>query len=64
MRETEFWKRMETHLGAGYARTWAASVVLADLDGRTPQDALDAGVGCKQIWRAVWQKLELPHSEK
>lgn len=64
MRETEFWKRMETHLGAAYARTWAQSVVLADLDGRTASEALTAGVPCKDVWRAVWRMLGLPPRDR
>ncbi|WP_370287837.1 DUF3046 domain-containing protein [Nocardioides sp.] len=64
MRHTEFWSRMEHHLGDGYARVWASQIVLSSLDGRTPQQALDAGVEPKQVWRAVWQMLELPASER
>ncbi|WP_028657046.1 MULTISPECIES: DUF3046 domain-containing protein [unclassified Nocardioides] len=64
MRHTEFWARMEQHLGAGYARVWATQHVMAALDGRTAQEALDAGVAPKQVWRAVWEALELPASER
>ncbi len=64
MRETELWKRMDTHLGAAYSRTWAQSVVLADLDGRTVAEALSAGVPCKDVWRAVWRMLGLPARER
>lgn len=64
MRETEFWQRMEAHLGAGYARTWAQSIVLADLGGRTASEALVAGVPAKQVWRAVWRMLELPDRDR
>lgn len=64
MRETEFWRRLEQHLGATYARTWASHVVLAGLDGRSAQEALDAGVPTAQVWRAVWAQLELPDAER
>lgn len=60
MREAELWQRLEAHLGAGYARVWAEQVVLADLGGRTVQEALASGFACKGIWRAVWAHLELP----
>ena len=60
MRHTELWARMEAALGAGYARHWARQTVLASLDGRTPQEALDAGVSPKEVWAAVWETLELP----
>ena len=64
MRHTEFWARMEQHLGDGYARVWADQFVMADLGGRTAQQALDAGVPPKQVWAAVWQALELPATER
>jgi hypothetical protein len=64
VRHTEFWARMEAHLGAGYYRVWARQFVIADLDRRTAQEALDAGVPPKQVWRAVWEALDLPASER
>lgn len=63
MREVELWARLNRHLGEGYAPTWARMYVLADLEGRTVREALDAGVPCKQIWRAVWAALDLPRTE-
>ncbi|REF35071.1 DUF3046 domain-containing protein [Thermasporomyces composti] len=64
MRLTEFWERMDQHLGAGYARTWAREQVLADLGERTVLQALEAGWDTKDVWRAVWRALELPPSER
>lgn len=64
MRHTEFWARMEAALGPTYARVWAGTQVIGALGGRTPQQALDAGVAPKQVWREVWRVLELPDSER
>lgn len=64
MRHTEFWARLEHALGKAYAGAWAQQVVLADLGGRTPAEALDAGTPPKQVWAAVWRHLELPGSER
>ena len=64
MRHTEFWERMELALGSGYMRSWADSFVMSDLGTRTAQEALDAGVSPKEVWRAVWKALELPDSER
>ncbi len=64
MRHTEFWARMERHLGASYAAVWADQQVIGALDHRTVRQALDAGVPPKEVWRAVWQVLELPASER
>ncbi len=64
MRDTEFWGRMERALGPDYARSWASLYVIADLRGRTAQDALDSGVPAKEVWRAVWAVLGLPAKER
>ena len=64
MRHTEFWSRLEDALGSGYYRAWASQFVMADLGGRTAQEALDAGVPPKQVWVAVWRALELPASDR
>ena len=64
MRHTEFWSRMEDALGSAYHRVLGAQFVMAELGGRTAQEALDAGVPPKQVWAAVWRALDLPASEK
>ncbi len=64
MRHTEFWSRLEHALGTGYYRVWASQIVMADLDRRTAQEALDAGVPPKQVWAAVWRTLDLPDTER
>lgn len=64
MRETELWRRLEQHLGSGYAHVWAEQQVLAELGGRTVVEALAAGVAPKQVWRACWAALELPARER
>ena len=64
MRHTELWARLDRVLGRDYARTWAELTVVRELDGRTTQEALDAGVPPKQVWAAVWRHLELPESER
>lgn len=64
MREAELWARLYRHLGQNYAAVWADTIVLADLAGRTVNEALRDGLACKQIWRAVWLALELPFHER
>ncbi|MBO0812139.1 MAG: DUF3046 domain-containing protein [Microlunatus sp.] len=64
MRETEFWERMRTHLGSAYSQVWASQQNLGQLGGRTVYEAMDAGIDCKTIWRAVWEALELPPGER
>ena len=64
MRHTEFWARMESALGAGFALHWAQQTVLSDLGGRTPVEALDAGMTPKEVWAVVWSVLELPARDR
>ena len=64
VRMTEFWARMERHLGGAYARTWAREHALLELDDRTVVQAFDAGEDAKTVWRAVWRALQLPASER
>lgn len=64
MRHTDFWARMDRALGQASAGTWAQMFVMADLGSRTAQEALDAGVPPKEVWRAVHAALGLPETEK
>jgi hypothetical protein len=38
--------------------------VLSELDGRTVDEALAAGVTPKEVWRAVWAALQLPARDR
>jgi len=64
MRHTEFWARMDHALGAAYARTWAEQQVISTLGHRTVSEALEAGEIPKKVWLAVWERLELPPSQR
>jgi len=64
MRHSEFWARMERHLGSAYASSWASHQSIAALDDRTVDEALADGVPPQRVWRAVHEVLELPASER
>ncbi|SKB03201.1 DUF3046 domain-containing protein [Aeromicrobium choanae] len=64
MRHSDFWQRMEAALGPSYAASWARQQTITALDGRTPVEALDAGVDPQRVWRAVHATLELPARER
>ncbi len=64
MRHTEFWGRLEQALGSTYAATWADTQVIGKLGSRTVVAALDDGYPPKEVWRAVWDTLGLPASER
>ncbi|HEV7710863.1 MAG TPA: DUF3046 domain-containing protein [Asanoa sp.] len=53
MRLTDFWTRLEQTFGPAYAASIAADQVLPQLDGKTIEQALDAGVQTVVVWRAV-----------
>ena len=53
MRLTEFWRRMDEYLGSSWSRSFAADVVLSELNGRTIDQALAAGEDAKEVWRAL-----------
>ena len=55
---------MERALGRGYARAWAHEQVIRQLGGRTVEEALADGESPKTVWRAVWETLGLPASER
>jgi hypothetical protein len=64
MWRTEFWRRMERHLGATYADSFARDYVIDALGGRTVHQALDAGYDTRVVWRAVCDVLQLPDRER
>ena len=64
VRQTEFWRRMESRFGAAYARSYAADQVLATLTGRTVLQALEQGEDVKAVWRAVCEATEVPAAER
>lgn len=51
---------MRDHFGEGYAESVARDHVLKGLDGRTVDQALDAGTNAKLVWRAVCDEFEVP----
>lgn len=55
---------MHTHLGEGYAESWAKDQHIAELDGCTVLQALDAGTPPRQVWHAVCTVLRLPARER
>ncbi|MBC7631129.1 DUF3046 domain-containing protein [Aeromicrobium sp.] len=64
MKHSEFWVRMDQHLGFAYARVWAGQHVMRELGGRTAAEALEQGEPPKTVWRAVHATLGLPASER
>jgi hypothetical protein len=64
MRLTIFWERMADHFGAVSADSFARDHVMAELDGRTVHEALDAGCETKDVWRAVCEAMGVPAEKR
>ncbi|OLT28993.1 hypothetical protein BJF79_10880 [Actinomadura sp. CNU-125] len=60
MRLTVFWERMNEQFGKGYAESVAKDQVLAELGGRTIEQALADGESAKKVWRAVVASFDVP----
>ncbi|MFF8731229.1 DUF3046 domain-containing protein [Streptomyces sp. NPDC015171] len=60
MRLTVFWQRMAEHFGPGYSETFARDHVMAELGGRTVNEALDSGWAAKDVWRVVCTVMNVP----
>jgi hypothetical protein len=64
VRRTEFWQRMERHFGRVYAESVAQDQVIAQLGGRTVDQALAEGEDVKAVWRAVCLAFDVPARER
>jgi hypothetical protein len=60
VRLTYFRQLMSEEFGSIRANSLAADHVFADLDGRTADQALEAGVDPKDVWRAVCAAFDVP----
>jgi hypothetical protein len=60
MRTTVFRRLMSTEFGEVRADMLARDHVLSSLGNRTVDQALEAGLGTKEIWRAVCDAFEVP----
>ena len=60
MRLTHFRRLMGEEFGAVRAGSIARDHVFSALDGRTVEQALEAGVEPREVWRAVCAEFEVP----
>jgi hypothetical protein len=60
VRLTYFRQLMSEEFGSIRANSLAADHVFADLGGRTADQALEAGVDPKDVWRAVCAAFDVP----
>jgi hypothetical protein len=55
---------MEAQFGSAYAVSVASDQVISRLDGRTVNEALDAGEDPKAVWLAVCEHFEIPVNQR
>jgi Protein of unknown function (DUF3046) len=60
VRLTVFWQRMNEQFGEKYAESVAKDYVLAELGGRTIDQALADGESAKTVWAAVCATFDVP----
>jgi hypothetical protein len=60
VRLTVFWQRMNEQFGEVYAASVAKDYVIAELDGRTIEQALADGESAKSVWAAVCATFDVP----
>ncbi|HEX4360660.1 MAG TPA: DUF3046 domain-containing protein [Pseudonocardia sp.] len=60
MRLSQFRELMSDEFGSVRARSLATDHVFAELDGRTVDQALEAGWDPRDVWRAVCVAFEVP----
>ncbi len=64
VRLTQFRELMVDEFGAARAAAVSRDHVLADLGGRTVEQALEAGVDPRRVWRAVCEAYEVPPARR
>ena len=64
MRHTDFRSRLTEEFGRVRAEMLAQDHVFAELGGRTVDQALEAGVSTKTVWKAVCDAFEVPAARR
>jgi hypothetical protein len=60
VRLSEFWTLVDGEFGVAQGHTLVRDHVVASLDYRTGQQALDAGVDPRDVWLALAADLQVP----
>ena len=64
MRLTYFRELMEGEFGAARAAAVSRDHVFAALGGRTVEEALEAGIEPREVWRAVCEAYDVPPARR
>jgi hypothetical protein len=64
VRLTQFRDLMNEEFGPTRAAVLARDHVFADLGGRTVEQALEAGIDPRRVWRAVCEAYDVPRTRR
>jgi hypothetical protein len=64
VRYSEFREAVEDVFGPQLGRVLVAEQVLDGFDGRTAQQALDAGDDPRAVWRALCEAMQVPQARR
>jgi hypothetical protein len=64
VRLTQFRDLMNDEFGPARATAVSRDHVLADLGGRTVEEALEAGIDARRVWRAVCDAYDVPAARR
>ena len=64
VRLTQFRELMNDEFGPVRAAALARDHVFAELGGRTVEQALEAGIDARKVWRAVCDVYEVPPARR
>ena len=64
MRFTYFRELMETEFGAARAAAVSRDHVFSELGGRTVEQALEAGIEPRAVWKAVCDAYDVPPARR
>jgi DUF3046 family protein len=64
VRLTYFRELMEGEFGAARAAAVSHDHVFADLGGRTVEQALEAGIDPREVWKAVCDAYDVPRAHR
>lgn len=63
VRLTEFNERVVLRFGSTYGASVLVDHVLAGFDGRTAEQAIEAGVEPRDVWRALCSDFDVPRDQ-
>jgi hypothetical protein len=61
---TYFRELMETEFGAARAAAMTRDHVFSELGGRTVEEALEAGIEAREVWKVVCDAYDVPPARR